>query len=77
MPDMPYDKLSAMPAIDGAPLEDESTEPLDPDAAGLDPHLRTLGQEMGLNPKQTAALKEFVAACSMSDAEEYDDPEMG
>lgn len=70
---LPYDKLSAMPAVSESPDEElsmplEGEEP-EAEEPGLPPHLRALGAEMGLNPKQSAALKEFIAAAMLGDEE--------
>jgi hypothetical protein len=71
MPDMPYDMLAGMPAVGEEPEEPALSveEPAEDEAEGLSPELRQLGQQIGLNPKQTAALREFVAAAMLGDDE--------
>lgn len=74
MPGMPYDQLANAPSVKDDPMStgDESAEPKsveDEETKGLPPELKALGKEMGLSPQQSAALKEFVAACMMHESE--------
>ncbi len=80
MPGLPYDKLAQMPAAgedNSMPLPAEG-ETEEAEAEGLSPHLRQLANEMGMNPKQAAALKEFFHACAAElDEADAEEAEMG
>jgi hypothetical protein len=75
---MPYDQLKNSPSVKDDPanseMSDTASEESDEEKS-LPPELKALGKEMGFTPAQSAALKEFVAACAMHEQEQSDNGE--